>query len=176
MLPSSSSLSQRLGLHELKAVLKEQTSPAQAAPEKAGQDTLRQLHDRMAQGEGWQEDEAFCQTLDGLLRQDEFRKAFEKDTGQALPEGAKHLDKTQSAKLISFISARVVPAVTTPASPEASVEQDFTVSARQSLQNVMKDCLQQMALDILLETGLKLTGMDKSMTETFVPVIKLIQE
>ncbi|WP_261133698.1 hypothetical protein, partial [Serratia quinivorans] len=35
---------------------------------------------------------------------------------------------------------------------------------------------QQMALDILLETGLKLTGMDKSMTETFVPVIKLIQE
>lgn len=116
---SKGTLTKRLRLHKLNDVLNNLNSSGQSTPEKIGHDTLRQLHDRMTQGERWQEDAAL---------------------------------------------------------PEASAEQDFPVSAGQSLQNVLKDNLQQMALDILLETGLKLTGMDKRVAQTFVPVIKLIRE
>ncbi|MDF7660789.1 hypothetical protein PUG81_17640 [Erwiniaceae bacterium L1_54_6] len=173
---SSSSLSQRLSLHKLNSVIKGVSSPAQPAPEKIGHDTLRQLHDRMTKGEEWQQDESFCQTLDNVLHNDKFQQEFKKDTGQSLPDSAKHLDKTQTKKLMSFISDKVTPAATTSVLPAEPAAQDFSIQARQSLQNIMKNCLQQKVLEILLETGLKLTGMDRSVAETFVPVIKLIRE
>lgn len=173
---SSASLSQRLSLHKLNSVIKELNSPAQPAPENIGHDTLRQLHDRMTKEEEWQQDESFCQTLDGVLRNDKFQKEFEKDTGQSLPDNAKHLDKTQATKLMSFISDQVTLAATKSVLPGEPEEQDFSVQARQSLQNVMKDCLQQRALEILLETGLKLTGMGSDVAEAFVPVIKMIRK
>ncbi|MBV4483808.1 hypothetical protein [Pseudomonas khavaziana] len=42
--------------------------------------------------------------------------------------------------------------------------------------NILKDCVLQASLELLLETALKLTRMNKNTTETFVPVIKLIRE
>lgn len=43
-------------------------------------------------------------------------------------------------------------------------------------QNVLKDCVLQASLELLLETALKLTNMNKNTTEAFVPVVKLIRE
>ncbi|MBF6637482.1 hypothetical protein ITX54_12510, partial [Rouxiella silvae] len=167
---SSSSLSQRLGLHKLNSVLDAQRTPKQSLPERVTHDTLKQLHQVMTQGERWQEDEAFCQTLEGVMRNDEFREEFKKDTGQSLHMSAKHLSTPQAKQLMSFISAQLAPEAAPCATP------DFSVSSGQSLQNVMKDCLKQMTLDVLLETSLKLTGMDIRIAETFVPVITLIRE
>lgn len=43
-------------------------------------------------------------------------------------------------------------------------------------QNVLKECVLQASLELLLETALKLTKMNKNTTEAFVPVVKLIRE
>lgn len=115
-------------------------------------------------------------TLNEVQHNNELRKKFENTIGQPLPNEAKHLDENQAKKQIFFLSPLTNSAASTPVTAETFAGEDFSLSARQSLQDVMKGSLQQMALDILLETGLKLTGIDKSVTETFVPVIKLIRE
>ncbi|CAM3462337.1 hypothetical protein BS639_14295 [Rouxiella silvae] len=124
---SSFSLSQRLGLHKLNSVLDAQRTAMQSLPKRVTHDTLKQLHQVMTQGERWQEDEAFCQTLEGVMRNDEFREEFKKDTGQSLLMSAKHLSTPQAKQLMSFISAQLAP----DAAP--CVKTDLSVSSGQSL-------------------------------------------
>lgn len=68
------------------------------------------------------------------------------------------------------------PLIRATASQVVFFELGFHTAAGQRLQNFMKDYLLQLSLEILLETVLKLTGMNKNTTETFLPVIKLIRD
>lgn len=140
------------------SVLWRQLKPSRGMERLAGEHSFKQVKDTV--------------TLNDVQNNNRHRNEFGNVIGQSLLYKAKEPDKNRA----SIISQRTNFAVTTPVLAETFAGEDFYLSAKQSLQDVMKSSLQQMALDILLETGLKLTGIDKSATETFVPIIKLIQE
>ncbi|NMP26558.1 hypothetical protein GW590_06705 [Rahnella sp. SAP-1] len=174
--PSSSTFTQYLALNAVNSVLANYRAGAHStSSEPLNSQILQQLHHKMAQGNEWWQDASFKRLLNDALLNKAFSNALLQASGLSLPHETEHLTQEQANKLKQFVAGMVTSATVTIVEVENAAERNMVEPVTQALQDVLKQGGRQLALDILLETVLKLTGIDKSTAETFTPIITLIR-